>query len=96
MEFVSLCVLQVVVKEEWIAIAILRLVELEKCVVEGAGAAGLAAILAGHLSELKGKRSVSGLWVGAHVIHTLTVNPDISISMVTPRFPLCCLSNGYW
>lgn len=28
----------VVVKEEWIALAILRLVELEKCVVEGAGA----------------------------------------------------------
>jgi threonine dehydratase len=51
-------VLQVVVKEKWIAIAILRLVELEKCVVEGAGAAGLAAILAGHLDELKGKRSV--------------------------------------
>ena len=46
------------VKEEWIAIAILRLVELEKCVVEGAGAAGLAAILAGHLDELKGKKSV--------------------------------------
>jgi len=51
-------VLQVVVKEEWIAIAILRLVELEKCVVEGAGAAGLAAILAGHLDELKGKKLV--------------------------------------
>jgi threonine dehydratase len=50
---------QVVVKEEWIAIAILRLVELEKCVVEGAGAAGLAAILAGHLSELKGKKLVT-------------------------------------
>ena len=50
--------LQVVVKEEWIAIAILRLVELEKCVVEGAGAAGLAAILAGHLDELKGKKLV--------------------------------------
>lgn len=30
----------VVVGEEWIALAILRLVELEKCVVEGAGAAG--------------------------------------------------------
>jgi threonine dehydratase len=55
---ISLCVLQVVVEEKWIAIAILRLVELEKCVVEGAGAAGLAAILAGHLEELKGKRSV--------------------------------------
>ncbi|XP_046678956.1 L-threonine ammonia-lyase-like isoform X2 [Homalodisca vitripennis] len=48
----------VVVKEEWIAIAILRMVEMEKCVVEGAGAIGLAAILAGHLSEFKGKRVV--------------------------------------
>ncbi|XP_061393892.1 L-threonine ammonia-lyase [Musca vetustissima] len=48
----------VVVKEEWIALAILRLVEEEKCVVEGAGASGLAAILAGHLPELKGKKVV--------------------------------------
>ncbi|KAK7793991.1 hypothetical protein R5R35_003955 [Gryllus longicercus] len=48
----------IVVKEEWIAIAILRLVELEKCVVEGAGASGLAAILAGHLNEMRGKRVV--------------------------------------
>nr|CAD7413449.1 unnamed protein product [Timema poppensis] len=53
---VLLSAINVVVKEEWIAIAILRLVELEKCVVEGAGAAGLAAILAGHLDEMKGKR----------------------------------------
>ncbi|KXJ70483.1 hypothetical protein RP20_CCG023396 [Aedes albopictus] len=48
----------IVVKEEWIALAILRLVELEKCVVEGAGASGLAAILAGHLDEFNGKRVV--------------------------------------
>lgn len=48
----------VVVKEEWIALAILRLVEEEKCVVEGAGATGLAAILAGHLNELRGKKVV--------------------------------------
>jgi threonine dehydratase len=46
----------IVVKEEWIALAILRLVELEKVVVEGAGAAGLAAILAGQLDEFKGKK----------------------------------------
>lgn len=46
----------VVVREEWIALAILRLVEEEKCVVEGAGACGLAAILAGQLNELKGKK----------------------------------------
>lgn len=43
-------------KEEWIAVAILRFIEDEKCVVEGAGAAGLAAILAGQLDEFKGKR----------------------------------------
>lgn len=48
----------IVVKEEWIALAILRLVELEKCVVEGAGAAGLAAILAGQLEEFQGKKVV--------------------------------------
>ena len=33
-----------VVSEEYIAIAILRLLELEKAVVEGAGAVGLAAV----------------------------------------------------
>lgn len=48
----------VVVKEEWIAISILRMVELEKCIVEGAGAVGLAAILAGQLNEYKNKRVV--------------------------------------
>ncbi|XP_034177152.1 serine racemase isoform X2 [Osmia lignaria lignaria] len=54
----------VVVKEEWIAIAILKLVENEKCIVEGAGATGLAAILAGQLEELKGKRVVLPLCGG--------------------------------
>lgn len=48
----------VLVPEEYIALAILRLIELEKCVVEGAGATGLAAILSGQLNELKGKRVV--------------------------------------
>ncbi|XP_076268990.1 serine racemase isoform X2 [Rhynchophorus ferrugineus] len=48
----------VVVKEESIALAILRFIENEKCVVEGAGACGLAAILDGQLDELKGKRVV--------------------------------------
>ena len=46
----------VTVSEAWISIAILRLIELEKAVVEGAGATGLAAILAGLLPELKGKK----------------------------------------
>ncbi|XP_043484791.1 L-threonine ammonia-lyase [Leptopilina heterotoma] len=54
----------VVVKEEWIAIAILRLVENEKCIVEGAGATGLAAILSGQLDELRGKRVVLPLCGG--------------------------------
>jgi threonine dehydratase len=48
----------VTVTEEQIAIAILRLVELEKTVAEGAAAAPLAAILSGKLPELAGKRVV--------------------------------------
>jgi threonine dehydratase len=48
----------VTVDESSIALAILRLVELEKSVVEGAGAAPLAAFIAGRLDALKGKRVV--------------------------------------
>ncbi|MBM4007447.1 MAG: threonine ammonia-lyase [Planctomycetes bacterium] len=44
------------VSEEDISLAILRLVELEKGVVEGAGAAPLAGFLAGKLPFLQGKR----------------------------------------
>ena len=46
------------VDEATIALAILRLIELEKSVVEGAGAAPLAAFLAGKLDMLEGKRVV--------------------------------------
>jgi len=46
------------VTEDWIALAILRMAEREKIVVEGAAAAPLAALLAGLLPELKGKRVV--------------------------------------
>ena len=46
----------VCVTEEWIAISILRLVEMEKAVVEGGGASGVAAVLAGLVPELKGKK----------------------------------------
>ena len=46
------------VDEEPVALAILRLVELEKGVVEGAGATPLAALLAGELSDLRGKKVV--------------------------------------
>lgn len=62
----------VVVKEEWIALAILRLVEEEKCVVEGAGASGLAAVLAGQLNELKGKRWVNYMWLDERSALNLT------------------------
>ncbi|XP_055332151.1 L-threonine ammonia-lyase-like [Paramacrobiotus metropolitanus] len=48
----------IVVKEEFIALSILRLVEMEKVVCEGAGAVGLAAILSGQLPELVGKKVV--------------------------------------
>lgn len=46
------------VSEDWIALAILRMVELEKTVVEGAAAAPLAAMMAGLLPELRGKKVV--------------------------------------
>ena len=44
------------VSEDYIALSILRLIEIEKAVVEGAGATALAAILAGKLPELVGKK----------------------------------------
>lgn len=54
----------VLVGEHDLALAILRLLELEKAVVEGAGAAPLAACLAGRLPELKGKNVVLPLCGG--------------------------------
>lgn len=48
----------VTVSEAELAIAVVRLMELEKCVVEGAGAASLAAILGNKLPELAGKKVV--------------------------------------
>ncbi len=54
----------VLVGEHDIALAILRLVELEKAGVEGAGAAPLAACLAGLVPELKGKNVVLPLCGG--------------------------------
>jgi threonine dehydratase len=52
------------VEERSLALAMLRLAELEKCVIEGAGAAGVAALLEGSLPELKGKRVVAVLTGG--------------------------------
>ena len=54
----------VLVGEHHIARAVLRLMELEKAVVEGAGAAPLAACLAGLVPELHGKRVVLPLCGG--------------------------------
>jgi threonine dehydratase len=48
----------IAVREEFIALAILRLIEMEKAVVEGAGAIGLAAVLGDYVPELKGKKVV--------------------------------------
>ena len=39
-----------------VTVTLCRLIELEKAVVEGAGATGLAAVMAGLLPELKDKK----------------------------------------
>ncbi|HWH71079.1 MAG TPA: threonine ammonia-lyase [Candidatus Sulfotelmatobacter sp.] len=54
----------VLVREHHLAVAVLRLMELEKAVVEGAGAAPLAVCLAGLVPELKGKKVVLPLCGG--------------------------------
>jgi len=46
------------VSEDWISLAILRMLELEKTVVEGAAATPLAAMMAGRLPKLQGKKVV--------------------------------------
>jgi threonine dehydratase len=46
------------VGEEHLALAMLRLAEMEKCVIEGAGAIGLAAMLGGSLPDLAGRKVV--------------------------------------
>jgi len=50
--------LNLIVNEEQIAISILRIVELEKGVVEGAAATPLAACLSGQLRQFAGKKCV--------------------------------------
>lgn len=61
----------VLVNEHDLARAILRLMEWEKAVVEGAGAAPLAACLAGLVPELKGKKVVLPLCGGNIDLNTL-------------------------
>ncbi|KAG6975957.1 hypothetical protein JG688_00001880 [Phytophthora aleatoria] len=54
----------VTVSERSIALSVLRLVEMEKVVVEGGGASSLAALIDDKLPELKGKRVVLPLTGG--------------------------------
>ena len=64
----------VTVSEKYLALAILRCLEHEKAVVEGGGAAGLAALLPGgplDIPELKGKKVVVPLCGGNIDITTL-------------------------
>ena len=70
----------VTVTEDWIALAILRMVELEKIVVEGAAAAPLAALMAGRLPELRRRRVV--LVVGGANIDPPTLGRVIEKGMV--------------
>lgn len=44
------------VKEDWVARAIMHFMEDERYVVEGAGAVTIAAIMAGLFPNLKGKK----------------------------------------
>ncbi|KAB2840186.1 MAG: pyridoxal-phosphate dependent enzyme, partial [Burkholderiales bacterium] len=71
----------VTVDEASLALAILRLIELEKSVVEGAGAAPLAAFLAGKLDHLKGKRVVLVL-CGGNIDLTI-LDRVIEVGLVT-------------
>src|SRR5262249_46455189 len=61
----------VLVGEPEIARAVLRLMELEKAVVEGAGAAPLAVCLAGLVPDLKAKKVVLPLCGGNIDLNTL-------------------------
>ena len=54
----------VLVDEAQIAVGILRILEMDKGLVEGAGAAPVAAMLSGQLDDLKGKRVVLTLCGG--------------------------------
>lgn len=50
--------MQLLVNEDWIARSILHLMEQERCVVEGAGACPLAAIIGNLVPELKLKKYI--------------------------------------
>jgi threonine ammonia-lyase medium form len=68
------------VSEDWIALAILRMLELEKTVVEGAAAVPLAAMMAGHLPHLRGCKVV--LVVGGGNIDPAILSRVIEMGLV--------------
>ncbi len=70
----------VTVPEEALALAILRMAELEKSLVEGAGAASLAALLNGSFPERLGKRVVL-LLTGGNIdplVHSRTIERGLA------------------
>lgn len=48
--------LQVVVREDWVARALMHITDEERCVIEGAAATTVASIMAGLFPNLKGKK----------------------------------------
>lgn len=68
------------VSEEWIALAILRMIELEKTVVEGAAAVPLAAMMSGQLEKLRGRKVV--LVVGGGNIDPGVLSRVIEVGLV--------------
>ena len=68
------------VSEDWIALAILRMLELEKTVVEGAAATPLAVMMAGKLPQLRGRRVA--LVVGGGNIDPAILSRVIETGMV--------------
>src|SRR5262249_28701955 len=79
----------VTVSEEALSLAVLRLMELEKSVVEGAGAAPLAACMSGKLVELVGKRVVLVL-AGGNI--DLNVLDRIILRGLVADGRLCCFT----
>ena len=67
----------VTVDEDALSLAVLRLLELEKTVVEGAAAAALAAVLGNRCPDLAGRRVVLLLCGGLLVLFT-----DIEVGLV--------------
>lgn len=68
------------VSEEGIAVAILRMIELEKTVVEGAAAVPLAALMANKLPQLRGRRVA--LIVGGGNIDPAILSRVIEVGLV--------------